>query len=187
MDNGNITLSRLEEFDPGAAGPTTGTLSGSIAMQGRGKAGDPRWAVLLTVRFLQPGTSTLVFSGAPTTTTTGGFTVNGVPPGTYDVEVKHLQTLTRKATNLVFTAGSSTSQSFGTLLTGDVNNSDSVTISDFSILRSVFGLSQGNAGFDPRADLNANGSIDILDFSLLRANFGVSGPVAAGVPVVDVE
>ena len=80
----------------------------------------------------------------------------------------------------MFSAGAATSQSFGTLLAGDVNNDNAVTIIDFSILRASFGLAQGDAGFDPRADLNGNGAVDILDFSLLRANFGLAGPVAVG-------
>jgi hypothetical protein len=122
-------------------------------------------------------------SANTTTDGNGAFTVNGIPTGTYDVEVKHAQSLSLKANGLVFVAGTSTSQAFGTLLAGDVNNDDAVTIIDFSILRASFGLAQGDAGFDPRADLNGNGGVDILDFSILRSNFGLGGPVPVAAAI----
>ena len=121
-------------------------------------------------------------SATATTSTSGSFTVAGVPAGTFDVEVKQAQALSRRASNVAFITNTATSQSFGTLFTGDVNNDNAVTIVDFSILRTSLGLSAGQAGYDERADLNGNTTVDILDFSLLRSNFGLAGPVAAGTP-----
>src|SRR5439155_26398748 len=118
--------------------------------------------IALSAQFFQPGTSTLVMSANSITTSNGSFTVPGIPPGTYDVEIKQAQALSRRANGLVFVAGAITPQNFGTLLTGDVNNNNAVTILDFSALRASFGLSAGDAGYDPRADLNGDGPIDIL-------------------------
>jgi hypothetical protein len=113
----------------------------------------------------------------------GSFSVAGIAPGAYDVEVKHAQALSRRANGVVFIAGVATTQNFATLLAGDVDGNNAVTIIDFSILRASFGLAQGQTGYDARADLNENGAVDILDFSLLRANFGLAGPVTAGATV----
>ena len=108
--------------------------------------------------------------------------MTGITPGTYDVEVKQAQTLSRRVSGVVFIGGTTTTQGLGTLLAGDVDGNNSITIIDFSILRASFGLSEGQTGYDARADLNANGTVDILDFSLLRTNFGLAGPVTAGAP-----
>jgi len=106
----------------------------------------------------------------------GAFAVTGIPPGSYDVEVKHGQSLSRRAAGLVFHADTSISRDFGALLAGDVNDDNSVTITDFAVLSAGFGLAHGQSGFDPRADLDGNGVVDVLDFALLSSNFGRSGP-----------
>ena len=155
------------------------TLEGQVSLQGRGAAGDPRWSVPLLVTFYQPGTTQIVQTASPTTNANGQFTVVGIPPGSYDVAVKHSQSLSRLAPNVALVAGQTSSADFGALLTGDVNDSNSINIIDFSTLRAGFGLGCNDVGFDPRPDLDANCVVSILDFSLLRVNFG-----QAGLPVV---
>jgi len=136
--------------------------------------------VPLSVRLLQPGTNTLAMSASPTTSSNGAFSVDGIPAGTYDIEVKHSQSLSRRVSGVTFTAGVATSRSFGTLLTGDINNDNAITLPDFSLLSASFGRAQGQAGYDSRADLNGDNLVTLPDFSLLSSNFGTAGPVAAG-------
>jgi hypothetical protein len=59
---------------------------------------------------------------------------------------------------------------------GDVNNTNLVDVTDFTLLRTTFGLGCGNPGYDGRADFTGDCIVDITDFSLLRGNFGQSGP-----------
>jgi hypothetical protein len=66
---------------------------------------------------------------------------------------------------------------FGTLLEGDANDDNCVNAPDFSILRTAFGKSQGQPGYDPRADFNQDGAVNAPDFSLLRTNFGRCGDI----------
>jgi hypothetical protein len=136
--------------------------------------------VPLSVKLIQPGTNVVLVSATSRADGGGRFTVTGLPSGTYDVEVKHAQSLSRRAGGMIFAAGVVTSRDFGTLGTGDVNNDNVVTILDFSLLSASFGLMLGQAGFDARADLNANETVDIGDFSLLSINFGQAGPVVSG-------
>src|SRR5207237_1326790 len=82
-------------------------------------------------------------------------------PGTYDIEVKQAQALSRKASNVTLAAGSNPVLNFGTLLTGDVNNSNAVSLSDYAILRLGFGKCTGEDGFDGRADLNGSGGVTV--------------------------
>jgi hypothetical protein len=72
--------------------------------------------------------------------------------------------------------------SFGTLLEGDANGDNCITILDFSLLRTAFGTCSTDDGFDARADFNEDGCITILDFSLLRTNFGLCGDIEVGAP-----
>jgi len=115
-----------------------------------------------------------------TTSVNGTFTWGGIPPGTYDIEVKQAQALSRKASNVTLVAGSNPAINFGTLLTGDVNNSNAVTLSDYAILRLSFGKCAGEDGYDPRADLNGSGCVTLGDYALLRTNFGMVGPLPTG-------
>jgi len=150
----------------------------------------------------------IVATATATTDVNGVFTVTGLPTGMYDVEVKHAQALSRIAHNVNLVPGgicvllpsgiwlnASTGQvyatlsqcvaagggvSFGALLTGDVNDSNAVTLSDYAILRLTFGKCTGDDGFDARADLNGSGCVTLQDYALLRNNFGMVGPLAAG-------
>ena len=67
------------------------------------------------------------------------------------------------------------------LLTGDVNDSNAVTLSDYATLRGSFGTCNGGAGYDARADLNGSGCVTLQDYSLLRVNMGQAGPLPTGV------
>jgi hypothetical protein len=58
---------------------------------------------------------------------------------------------------------------------GDVDNSNLVDITDFSLLRATFGKACGDGGYDGRADFTGDCLVDITDFTLLRANFGQAG------------
>src|SRR5439155_8571693 len=94
---------------PGTATPTA-SLNGSVSLQGRGNPGDPRWVIPLSVKLFQPGSNTLLVSANPTTNNNGQFTITRILPGTYDVEVKHAQSLSQRANGLVLAAGPATSR-----------------------------------------------------------------------------
>lgn len=61
------------------------------------------------------------------------------------------------------------------LLNGDCDGDNEVTIGDYAILSSAFGSCEGDPNWDPRADLNCDGCVDIGDFAILSANFGQAG------------
>ena len=88
--------------------------------------------------------------------------------------------MSRKASSVSLLAGSNPPLNFGTLLAGDVNNSDAVTLGDYAILRTAFGTCTGGANFDARADLNGSGCVTLQDYALLRTNFGMVGPLLVG-------
>ena len=110
-----------------------GTLNGTVSFQGV-TLSRPE-TIHLTV--YQAGTSTVVATVDPVASASGAFSVN-LMPGTYDIRVKHLFTLSRQVNGLTITANTTSSQAFGALAFGDADNDDQVTIVDFSTLRTNF-------------------------------------------------
>src|SRR5207253_6194523 len=101
------------------------------------------WVQQLQVSFFAPGTTaTLLPVATPVTDQNGNFSVGNIPPGAYDVRVKHREGLSRQANGLVFLAGIPVGRNFGQLSTGDSDNNDLIDIVDFSQLRAAFGTPQ---------------------------------------------
>ena len=57
-------------------------------------------------------------------------------------------------------------------LPGDINNDSHCDVLDLLRLAGVWGLSQGNPGFDATCDLNSDGRIDVVDLLTLADSFG---------------
>jgi len=110
----------------------------------------------------------LVFSAG------ASYTVTGVPTGTFNIKVKSSHTLARVLTNQVLVLPNN-AINFGTLLEGDVNNDNFVTLSDLSLLINSFNKTVGDPGYDTRADLNNDGFVTLADLSLLINNFNQAG------------
>jgi hypothetical protein len=110
-----------------------------------------------------------------TTDASGGFALEGLTPGTYDIRVKNAHTLANRPR--VTLAPGANVVSFGTLKEGDANDDNCVTFADFEILADAFW-----PGYDPRADFNQDGVVNILDFSMLRENFAVCGDIVVTGP-----
>ncbi|MCL4535019.1 MAG: S8 family serine peptidase [Bacteroidetes bacterium] len=159
--------------------PITGTVAigGHVGLQGRPAPPSSQWVITATLGIYPPGGAAPSSVYTPTTDASGNFTVTtGITytnsaPGMYDVRVKGINTLARRLLNQPMTS-THRLLDFGTLKEGDADGDNYVNITDFSVLRSGFGLCQGNAGYDPRTDFNQDGCTTILDFSLLRTNFG---------------
>ncbi|HVP28466.1 MAG TPA: thrombospondin type 3 repeat-containing protein [Myxococcota bacterium] len=68
----------------------------------------------------------------------------------------------------------------------DYDNDGAVGISDFNLLRSQFGKTANDPGFNPALDADGNGAIGLSDFNVLRSHFGLApGPSnALGPPTL---
>ena len=150
-------------------------LNGTVALQGREAAPNAAWSVPLTVDVYAAGETTPTASFDVNTDENGAFSIPdmGVTPGAYVITVKNLHTLKNGiAVDLVTGVNDLDA---GELKEGDANNSNTITIQDFSILSTTFGLAEGAADYDARADFNESGAVTIQDFSLLATNFGQAG------------
>jgi hypothetical protein len=101
-------------------------------------------------------------------------------PGEYKISVKSYHSL--NMVDSVSIISGSNVHDFGELREGDVNNDNIVSIVDFSISATTFGLCEGAADYDERADLNGDNCVVLIDFSLLSSNFGQEGDELALSP-----
>ena len=134
---------------------------------------------LATWEVRAPGGSVVLASGSMTLGAAGAYTANlpgQLAGGTYDFDVKGSRWISRRVASLAvpLTGVSGVNRS---LVNGDVDGDDDVTILDFLILSANFGGIVGNAGVDPRPDLDGDNEISILDYLILSANYGVTGPL----------
>jgi hypothetical protein len=82
--------------------------------------------------------------------------------------------LRKKRTGVGVTLAGATGVNFS-LVNGDVDNDNEVSIGDYSSLSSAFGSGPGDGNWNPEADLNGDLSVDIGDYSILSAHFGQVG------------
>jgi hypothetical protein len=110
-----------------------------------------------------------------TTEDTGAYTLQGIPPGTYDLTAKGSKWLRKKVNDVEVSTGGNTVVDFLSLKGGDANDTNSVNILDLNILKASYGKSDTQPGYDARADFNKSDSVNILDLNILKANYGQSG------------
>jgi|GEM_PF-2195744 len=151
-------------------------LNAAVTLQARPAAAQP-----FVMAWSQPGTPTLTASVTADGASSLIFDAGAIPFGEYQVWLKHPQHLAVLQPLTFDTALERAS--FGGLQgmrTGDANDSNGVTITDFSILAAAYGYSLGAPQFDPRADFNGNNQVNSGDYSLLASNFGQSGAARPG-------
>ncbi|MFL5732975.1 MAG: dockerin type I domain-containing protein [Chloroflexia bacterium] len=122
------------------------------------------------------------------TTTAGGYftvSVSALPNRAYNWRVKSAQQgagpldynpgFLAVSGTLTLAGAPVTNVEMGLQRSGDADNSNVVSASDFAILKAAFGKSMGQAGYDNRADFTGETVVNSSDFTALKANFGFGG------------
>lgn len=119
-----------------------------------------------------PG-GTVVSSGPLTVAADGKISIPKPDAGTYELLVKSPSFLQKK---VGLTQGSTTVDLGSiTLLNGDVDDDNAVTVFDYIELSLAFDSSPGDSNWNPRADLDGDGSVTVFDYIILSQNFDVQG------------
>ncbi len=176
--------------------PPAATLVGHVTWQGRPAQPDALQQLPITLT-LKLGTTEVNYP-SQATDSSGFFTVSlgSLAGGTYTWRVKGPKYLANSGTVQVtgyrlkvgaselstFNFQPATSTEMGLMKAGDCNNDNIISIQDFSILRSTFGRSVRDIGYDDRADFTGDQLVAIQDFNLLKGNFGVGGALVAACP-----
>ncbi len=165
--------SNFDEVDHGVLDTSVtvisgGTITGQILPQGRGSSA-------------RAG-ATVKIVGQPIETTTapnGTYTLTGVPATgateTYRLLVRFPTYLAYVIENVTVEAGQTTTVPSVTLLAGDANGDNRVSLVDLAILAQTYGLYSTDVGYDARADFNGDNRISLVDLALLAGNYGVRG------------
>jgi len=144
-----------------------GAITGRVDLQGRT---NEQGAIV----FISPGGTAGYLS---TSDSSGNYTISNVPPGTYDVSIEMTLYLGASKSDVVVSAGETTTLNPVRLLGGDCNDDDIVGTLDATIVGAAFGSVDGDANWNPQADINADGRVNILDTGILGGNWNKSSPV----------
>jgi hypothetical protein len=150
-------------------------LIGHVIWQGRPSPPNPLNQLPLTL-LLRQGTTTTAYPNL-TTDASGFFTVSVsiLPTGVYSWWVKGPQYLATDGL-LTLTNTPVTSYDMGVQPAGDVDDNNTVDITDFHLMQATFGKMCGDIGYDGRADFTGECVVDLIDFTILRGNFNKIGP-----------
>ena len=130
----------------------------------------------MSIKLTKPGATEPNYHLEATTNNLGQYSLpagRGIIPGEYDMWVKGAHTLAARQ-GVILIPGQNIVSSL-TLLEGDADNDNVVTLVDFSILAAAYDTCQTDQNYDERTDFNEDGCINSEDLALLSANFGQSG------------
>lgn len=139
-----------------------GDITGIATVQGR--ADDNQAGHTITATGVQTDTTPLT----TTTTVTGSFFIDNAPADTYSVTANSDGFLAAACEDVVHTVDALTSLEAVELLAGDINDDQTIDITDAVAIGNVFGSTEAGEV----ADLNVDGEVDILDLILMAANYG---------------
>ncbi|MBS1705675.1 MAG: hypothetical protein JST40_07355 [Armatimonadetes bacterium] len=154
-----------------------GVLTGTISLGDL--AGDaPKSG---TIEYREPGTTNVVLKRGMKIDPSGTYEAGAPAAGTYDVSIKVGSWLRKTLSNVAITSSSSADFS---LINGDIDRDDMVTIFDYVTLSDYFDKSSadtdwntvGANGFAPvDADVDRDGVVTIFDYLTISNNFDMSG------------
>jgi parallel beta-helix repeat protein len=147
--------------------PAAVTVSGVITLSG---CVNMAQTIAFTFR---PKDGSADFTRTTSLNSDGSFRLNAVSAGVYALAMKGSRWL-QKVVNVDATGGD-VSGIAATLLPGDINNDNKVTITDLGLLADAFHTTPTSSHWNADADLNCDGKVDITDLGLLADNFNRSG------------
>ncbi|MDW8320829.1 MAG: hypothetical protein RMM08_05660, partial [Armatimonadota bacterium] len=154
-------------------------------------------AIPLTLEFRAPGTQNVLFRKTVALSVPqldgdiASFKLNNIPAGTYDIAAKgyiqffpwdggrtfkFTRTLRALATDVVVpTNGTGSVVVSLTMLAGDADDDNEVTLFDFGLLVQAFGSVRGDSNWNQAVDFDGDEEVTLFDFGILVQNFGETG------------
>ncbi|MDW8290101.1 MAG: dockerin type I domain-containing protein, partial [Armatimonadota bacterium] len=105
----------------------------------------------------------------------GNYTIPDVEAGTYDLAFKASHWLRKVVEGVVVTGAADVTGVDVSLVNGDVNGDNEVSLLDFGAFVAAFGSTPGDTVWNPDADLNGDEEVNLLDFGVLVRSFGEVG------------
>ena len=148
------------------------SVSGVVMLEGEGVNAP---AQNVTFEFRDAASNQTLFSRSASVSPYGGFTVSGVPAGSYSVRVKSPKNLAQVVG--VTKANGALSGVSVFLPAGDANNDNSVDATDFGLFVGAYNSDSATpgSGYDATCDFNGDGFVDATDFGLFLGNYNTQG------------
>ncbi|MEJ5251290.1 MAG: hypothetical protein HPY54_16400 [Chthonomonadetes bacterium] len=145
------------------------TVSGTVTLGDYG--GDPA-QIPVTFEIRNPGETTPVETHVVHPDSTGAYEFATSLSGTFDVSAKASHWLRQVIPGVNLTG--SVTLNFS-LVNGDIDGDNEVTLFDFGALVAAFGSMPGDSNWNPDADLDGDEEVTLFDFGVLVRNFGAIG------------
>lgn len=149
---------------------STTKVSGTVTL---GDFGGDAGQVPVTIEIRNPGETTPVEAHVVNLDSTGAYEFSTALTGTYDIAAKASHWLRQVIPNVNLT-GSPKVLNF-TLINGDIDGDNEVSLFDFGNLVAAFGSVPGDSDWNPNADLDGDEEVSLFDFGILVRNFGLVG------------
>jgi len=151
----------------------TRTISGSVTLQNYSPSAVAGTPISVEIRW--PGTAIVIDSYVVTLDSAGNFSfVTPVNPGSFDIAMKASHWLRKKLLNQTLGETGISGLHFS-LINGDINGDNSISLADFGQLKLAYGSVPGSGNWNANADLDGNGSVGLSDFGILKLHYGLSG------------
>ena len=102
----------------------------------------------------------------------GAYSLMAPLDGVYDLSAKASHWLRQTLAGVSIAGGGVADFS---LVNGDIDGDNEVTLFDFGALVSAFGSMPGDGNWNPEADLDGDEEVTLFDFGILVSNFGAIG------------
>jgi hypothetical protein len=125
---------------------------------------------------IRPVDSQTVLQSGQVTLSAGGqyYITTTLPTGSYDLTFKGSHWLKRRVRAVAVGATGAVGIDVS-LLNGDVDGDNEVSIGDYSLVSMAFGSNPGSPNWNTMADLDGDGEVAIGDYAQLSTNFGLIG------------
>ncbi|MCS6831792.1 MAG: hypothetical protein NZ749_14270, partial [bacterium] len=145
------------------------TLSGVVNLLSFG--GNPA-SVPVELQIRAPGTLAPLQVHTLSLNASGAYSLVAPLDGVYDLSAKASHWLRQTLPNVSIMGAGVADFS---LLNGDIDGDNEVTLFDFGALVAAFGTVPGDSGWNPEADLDGDEEVTLFDFGILVSNFGAVG------------
>jgi hypothetical protein len=148
---------------------STRKVSGTVDLQDF--SGDPS-TVSVTIEIRNPGDTSPLETHVVTLNGSSQYSFNTTRNGRFDVAAKASHWLRHTRARVAITGDVTVDFS---VVNGDVDGDNEVTLFDFGELVAAFGSLPSDSNWNPSADLDGDDEVTLFDFGILVRNFGMIG------------
>jgi len=148
---------------------STRKVSGTVDLQDF--SGDPS-TMSVTIEIRNPGDTSPLETHVVTLNGSSQYSFNTTRNGRFDVAAKASHWLRHTRARVAITGDVTVDFS---VVNGDVDGDNEVTLFDFGEMVAAFGSLPGDSNWNPSADLDGDDEVTLFDFGILVRNFGMIG------------